>query len=243
MSNTSPNPAAVVVAPPTAPAGRWVGTMCILGSLFGWSSIPLFLRYFTGLIDGWTANGWRYAVSAVLWMPVLLVGLVRGTLPKGLWRAALVPSILNVLAQIAFGLAPYYVSPGLMTFSLRLQVIFVTVGAAILFVNERRIITSRGFLVGMSLVILGTLLTIALKPGGLYGVLDHTRRHMEPDGPENWRRMDPVLVIKEVQAAGFQLVDYSDIHFTPDDELRYEVGRKSVTGNTDRFTLLFRKPK
>ena len=167
MSNTSPNPAAVVVAPPTAPAGRWVGTMCILGSLFGWSSIPLFLRYFTGLIDGWTANGWRYAVSAVLWMPVLFAGLARGTLPKGLWRAALVPSALNILAQIAFGLAPYYVSPGLMTFSLRLQVIFVTVGAAILFVNERRIITSRGFLVGMSLVILGTLLTIALAPGGL----------------------------------------------------------------------------
>ncbi len=150
-----------------ASAGRWVGTMCILGSLIGWSSIPLFLRYFTGLIDGWTANGWRYAVSAVLWAPVLLVGIARGTLPKGLWRAALLPSILNVLAQIAFGLAPYYVSPGLMTFSLRLQVIFVTVGAAILFVNERRIITSRGFLVGMSLVILGTLLTIALKPGGL----------------------------------------------------------------------------
>ena len=26
-------------------------------------------------------------------------------------------------------------------------------------------------------------------------------------------------------------------------ELRYEVGRRSVSGNTDRFTLLFRKPK
>lgn len=82
----------------------------------------------------------------------------------------------------------------------------------------------------------------ALKPGGLYGVLDHTRRHNEPDNTENWRRMDPVLAIKEIQAAGFQLVDFSDIHFKPDDELRYEVGRKSVTGNTDRFLLLFRKP-
>jgi len=25
--------------------------------------------------------------------------------------------------------------------------------------------------------------------------------------------------------------------------LRYEVGRKTVTGNTDRFTFLFRKPE
>jgi len=83
----------------------------------------------------------------------------------------------------------------------------------------------------------------ALKPGGVYGVVDHTRRHNEPDTKENWRRMDPVLMIQEIQAAGFEFVDFSDLHYRPDDELRYEVGRKSVTGNSDRFTLLFRKPE
>jgi predicted methyltransferase len=81
----------------------------------------------------------------------------------------------------------------------------------------------------------------ALKPGGIYAVVDHDRRHMEPDNPENRRRIDPVLAIKEIQAAGFELVDFSDLHYRPDDELRYEVGRHSVTGNTDRFTLKFRK--
>ncbi|HEY5642509.1 MAG TPA: hypothetical protein VIS31_06495 [Woeseiaceae bacterium] len=82
----------------------------------------------------------------------------------------------------------------------------------------------------------------ALKRGGVYGIVDHTRRHMEPDNPENRRRIDPVLVIKEVEAAGFEFVDYSDLHYRADDELEYEVGRRSVSGNTDRFTLLFRKP-
>lgn len=82
----------------------------------------------------------------------------------------------------------------------------------------------------------------ALKSGGSYGVLDHTRRHNEPETAENWRRMDPVLVIKEVQAAGFEFEDFSSLHYIPDDELRYEVGRKSVSGNTDRFALRFRKP-
>jgi predicted methyltransferase len=82
----------------------------------------------------------------------------------------------------------------------------------------------------------------ALKPGGHYGVVDHTRRHMQPDYAEVNRRMDPVLIIKEVEAAGFEFVDFSDLHYRSDDELRYEVGRKSVTGNSDRFTLLFRKP-
>ncbi|MBQ63288.1 MAG: methyltransferase [Gammaproteobacteria bacterium] len=82
----------------------------------------------------------------------------------------------------------------------------------------------------------------ALKRGGVFGVVDHTLRHMQPMTDELSRRIDPVDVIKEVQAAGFELVDYSRLHYRPDDELRYEVGRKTVTGNTDRFTLMFRKP-
>jgi predicted methyltransferase len=82
----------------------------------------------------------------------------------------------------------------------------------------------------------------ALKPGGIYGVVDHTRRHMEPASPENWRRMDPVLAIKEITAAGFEFVDFSDLHYRPDDELRYDTQRPSIAGYSDRFTLKFRKP-
>ncbi len=82
----------------------------------------------------------------------------------------------------------------------------------------------------------------ALKPGGVYGVVDHSRRHMEPATMENRRRADAVQIIREALAAGFEFEDYSDLHYRPDDELRYEVGRHTVTGNTDRFTLRFRKP-
>ncbi len=82
----------------------------------------------------------------------------------------------------------------------------------------------------------------ALKKGGIYALVDHTRRHMQEMDNENRRRFDPVLAIKEIQAAGFEFVDYSDLHYRADDELRFEVGRRSVTGNTDRWTLKFRKP-
>ncbi|MEH6517079.1 MAG: methyltransferase [Halioglobus sp.] len=82
----------------------------------------------------------------------------------------------------------------------------------------------------------------ALKSGGIYALVDHTRRHMQEIDNENRRRFDPVEAIKEIQAAGFEFVDYSDLHYRADDELRYEVGRASVTGNTDRWTLKFRKP-
>jgi predicted methyltransferase len=83
----------------------------------------------------------------------------------------------------------------------------------------------------------------ALKPGGLYGIVDHTRRHNEPGIRENGRRVDPVLVIKEVQDAGFVLVDFSNLYYRPNDALALEVGNPAVNDRTDRFALLFRKPE
>ncbi len=82
----------------------------------------------------------------------------------------------------------------------------------------------------------------ALKPGGIYVVIDHTRRHMQPDDYENWRREDPVKALTEIQAAGFELEKYSNMFYRPDDTLQFEVGRKTVTGNTDRFFFVFKKP-
>ena len=81
----------------------------------------------------------------------------------------------------------------------------------------------------------------ALKKGGIYALVDHTRRHMEGTNGENGRRFDPVQAIKEIQASGFELVDFSDLHYRADDELEYEVGRRSVSGNTDRWTMKFKK--
>jgi predicted methyltransferase len=83
----------------------------------------------------------------------------------------------------------------------------------------------------------------ALKPGGLYGIVDHTRRHNEPTTRANGRRVDPVQVIKEVQEAGFVLVDYSNLYFKPNDALALEVADPSINDRTDRVALLFRKPE
>lgn len=82
----------------------------------------------------------------------------------------------------------------------------------------------------------------ALKPGGYYGIVDHTRRHNEPENSTNRRRVDPVLVIKEVQAAGFELVDFSNLYYRPNDALQLEVANPAVNDRTDRIALLFIKP-
>lgn len=83
----------------------------------------------------------------------------------------------------------------------------------------------------------------ALKAGGIYGVIDHTKRHMEAFSAETWRRVDPVLVIKEMLDAGFEFVDYSDMHAIAADGLIYDTRHESINTNSDRFTLKFRKPK
>ena len=82
----------------------------------------------------------------------------------------------------------------------------------------------------------------SLKSGGIYGVVDHTRRHMQPTSRPVGRRLDPVMVIKELLDTGFEFVDYSDMHFHPAEDLSQEVGTPGVRGATDRFTLKFRKP-
>lgn len=89
---------------------------------------------------------------------------------------------------------------------------------------------------------LNTAVFNALKPGGIYGVVDHTRRHMQPNSRAVGRRLDPILIVKEMLDVGFELVDYSDMHFHSEDDLTQEVGSPGVRGNTDRFTLSFRKP-
>ncbi|MEL7473871.1 MAG: DMT family transporter [Planctomycetota bacterium] len=154
--------------------GRLFGVAMVLTALAGWTITPLLLRHFAESIDPWTSNGWRYGFSALLWSPVLVVGLARRRLPRGIWALAVVPSIFNIAGQVCFTLAHYQIDPGLLTFGLRMQIVCVAIGAAIMFPAERRIIRSPGFLVGGAMVIVGTLATAAggdlSAPGVVLGV-------------------------------------------------------------------------
>ena len=81
-----------------------------------------------------------------------------------------------------------------------------------------------------------------LKSGGIYGVIGHTRRHMEPYDPVRWRRVDPVELIKEMQEVGFIFKDYSDLHYRAHDGLVHDTTHDSLGRDSDRFTMIFVKP-
>lgn len=145
------------INPPVSPL---VGVCTIVLALLGWSSVPLFLKHFSTLIDPWTSNGWRYAIAAAFWAPVLVVG--WRSLPPGLWKRAAWPSVFNTLGQAAFTWAHYQIDPGLVTFGLRLQIVFVAAGAYLLFPAERGVLRSARYIGGFVMVLAGGLATIFL---------------------------------------------------------------------------------
>ena len=80
----------------------------------------------------------------------------------------------------------------------------------------------------------------ALKPGGIYIVLDHVAPTGSTD--TSLHRIDPALVRSDVEAAGFEFVGESDVLRNPKDNLTVGVMDASVRGDTDQFIYKFRKP-
>jgi predicted methyltransferase len=84
----------------------------------------------------------------------------------------------------------------------------------------------------------------ALKPGGLYVVIDHSAEKGSGLRDTNTlHRIDEASVKAEVEAAGFKLDGESPLLHQPGDQRTLNVFNPSVRGVTDQFILKFRKPK
>lgn len=138
-------------------AGRQgVGIAGAVLTLTFWSITPVMLGFIARHdIDAWTANGWRYTISALVWLPLLLVAQRRGTLPPGLMRKAMWPAVINAGAQSLYARGFYAIDPTLFVLGLRMQIVFVAIGAAFMFPAERAVIRTRRFLLGAALATLG----------------------------------------------------------------------------------------
>ena len=83
----------------------------------------------------------------------------------------------------------------------------------------------------------------ALKPGGIYLVLDHAAAAGSGVRDTNTlHRIDPAVVKKEVLAAGFVLEAESDVLHNPKDDHTLKVFNPAIRGRTDKFIFRFRKP-
>jgi predicted methyltransferase len=84
----------------------------------------------------------------------------------------------------------------------------------------------------------------ALKPGGVYLVVDHAATAGAPlTVADTLHRIDPAVVKAEVQAAGFKFEGESDVLKDPADDHAANVFSPAIRGKTDQFIYKFRKPK
>lgn len=87
----------------------------------------------------------------------------------------------------------------------------------------------------------------ALKPGGIYVIIDHAAVDGSPvqteDNAATLHRIDQATVRREVEAAGFVFDGEADFLRNPADSRSVSVFDDSIRGRTDQFVMRFRKPE
>jgi predicted methyltransferase len=84
----------------------------------------------------------------------------------------------------------------------------------------------------------------ALKPGGVYLVLDHVAAQgSRADVADTLHRIEPSTVRREVEAAGFTFEGESHVLANPADPHTAGVFDPSIQGRTDQFILKFRRSR
>ena len=84
----------------------------------------------------------------------------------------------------------------------------------------------------------------ALRPGGIIGVIDHVAEGgADPERTAvALHRIDPAIVRRDFQRAGFVLEGQSDLLRNPEDDHLRQVFDPAIEGRTDRFVMRFVKP-
>jgi predicted methyltransferase len=86
----------------------------------------------------------------------------------------------------------------------------------------------------------------ALKPGGVYGIIDHSGRPGTGTSEvKNLHRIEEKVVREEIEAAGFRFVDGADFLRNPSDTRDWNDAPGAAgerRGTSDRFVLKFVKP-
>jgi predicted methyltransferase len=84
----------------------------------------------------------------------------------------------------------------------------------------------------------------ALKPGGVFVVVDHAAEAGSGlRDTETLHRIDPAFVKTQVTGAGFTFAGESDVLHSAADNHTLLVFKPEIRGNTDQFAFRFQKPK
>jgi len=151
------------VKPEESIVGGTSGAAFLLANILCWAAVPVLLRYLTGTLDAWTANGFRYPLASVLYWPILIVAWRSGHLDRQVFQRCIVPSLFALGGQVLWALAPYYLPASAIGFFMRFSLVFAFSGAMILFPDERKLLGLPKFYVGLLLLVGGFILMSVSK--------------------------------------------------------------------------------
>ncbi|MCA9412003.1 MAG: DMT family transporter [Candidatus Omnitrophica bacterium] len=205
-----------------------IGSLALAGSILCWSLIPAMLKYLEPYITGWESNAVRYPFASMLWAGPLYYFWRKGRVPRSVWKWALLPAGVNVFAQGLWAWLPYFNDASVIGFLARTSVVFAITGGLILFPDERPIMKSPMFWIGVVLCAGGFLIMNAvganLSSGdslfgpmlvlicgmfyGLYGVSVRYSMH----GVRPWIAFPVISIYTSIVLLGFLFVFEPDSH-------------------------------
>lgn len=130
-------------------------TLAIIGAILFWSAGPIFVRYLAGYMDSWTQNMLRYTVGCLFWLPFLIYLGGSGQLDKRVWKHAIFPAAANIIMQSIWAKVFYYIEPAFGNLLSKSSTIWVIVLSMLIFVEERVLLRSPRFWLGLSLSVAG----------------------------------------------------------------------------------------
>jgi drug/metabolite transporter (DMT)-like permease len=130
-------------------------TAACLGALVFWSLGPIFIKYLTGYLDSWTQNFLRYAVACCFWLPYLFYCARTKQLDHGTWKRAIIPAGANIIMQSLWAISFYLSGPAFMVLLTKTNIVWIALFSLILFPEERPLIRSRRFWLGLVLAATG----------------------------------------------------------------------------------------
>jgi len=81
----------------------------------------------------------------------------------------------------------------------------------------------------------------ALKPGGVFGVIDH--EGIEGQDNQALHRIEVAAAVEALETAGFVVEEVSNVLDNPSDDHTLQIWNEALGRNTDRFLIRARKPE
>lgn len=105
----------------------------------------------------------RYLMACLFWLPFLIFAFKKKRIDKSVWRRALLPAVSNIAMQSLWAAGFYYIDPAFFVLLTKFSIIWVAAFSIIFFVDERPLLKSNRFWLGIALSVIGVIGVLVFK--------------------------------------------------------------------------------